>query len=198
MITFDASTSQGFAELQGIDPLAHARVILGREEAEGPFARLGEGGARGREGIVLGAGLAAKLGVIEGDLVRALVPSVTLTPWGATARSRVYEVVGSYRSDHFQEDALRAYIEIESARSLRRAPGASSWIELRLEDLGQLEAMKERLSAAAADVRQVLPVCEKYEIPLAFENHQDLTTEELLTLIELIGSEWVVLLEHWV
>lgn len=53
------------------------------------------------------------------------------------------------------------------------------------------EAMRARLSAAAAQVRKVVPICEKYEIPLAFENHQDLTTEELLTLLELIGSEWV-------
>lgn len=53
------------------------------------------------------------------------------------------------------------------------------------------EGMRECLSAAAADVKQVVPVCEKYGIPLAFENHQDLTTEELLTLIEMIGSEWV-------
>jgi lipoprotein-releasing system permease protein len=145
MLTFVETTSHAFTELHGIDVPAHTRVILDTDVAAGPFAPLVGGSASGREGIVLGAGLAAKLGVVEGDLVRALVPSVTLTPWGATPRSRVYEVVGRYHSDHFQEDALRAYIDLESARRLQRAPGASSWIELRLDDLGRLDPMKELL-----------------------------------------------------
>jgi lipoprotein-releasing system permease protein len=145
MLTFAEGATHGFTELHGIDAEAHARVILGRDAAEGPFAALAVRTETGRSGIVLGAGLAAKLGVVEGDLVRALVPSVTLAPWGATPRSRVYEVVGSYRSDHFQEDTLRAYIDLDSARRLRRAEAASSWIELRLDDLGDLVTMKDEL-----------------------------------------------------
>lgn len=145
MLTFAEGATHGFTELHGIDAAAHARVILGRDVAEGPFAALAAQTASGRSGIVLGAGLAAKLGVVEGDLVRALVPSVTLAPWGATPRSRVYEVVGSYRSDHFQEDTMRAYIDLDSARRLRRADAATSWIEVRLDDLGQLAAMKDEL-----------------------------------------------------
>jgi lipoprotein-releasing system permease protein len=145
MLTFAEGATHGFTELHGIDAAAHARVILDRDEAEGPFAALAARAESGRSGIVLGAGLAAKRGVVEGDLVRALVPSVTLAPWGATPRSRVYEVVGSYRSDHFQEDTLRAYIDLESARRLRRAEAASSWVELRLDDLGELVSMKDEL-----------------------------------------------------
>jgi lipoprotein-releasing system permease protein len=145
MLSFAETSSHGFAELHGIDVAAHSRVILDRDLSDGPFAALARGSASGRDGILLGAGLAAKLGVIEGDLVRALVPSVTLTPWGATPRNRVYEVVGSYRSDHFQEDTLRAYVDIRSARQLQRAQDASSWIELRVEDLGRLAPMKAEL-----------------------------------------------------
>jgi lipoprotein-releasing system permease protein len=145
MLTFAEGATHGFTELHGIDAAAHARVILGHDGAQGPFAALAARSERGRSGIVLGAGLAAKLGVVEGDLVRALVPSVTLAPWGATPRSRVYEVVGTYRSDHFQEDTLRAYVDLDSARRLRRAEGASSWVELRLDDLGDLVSMKEEL-----------------------------------------------------
>lgn len=52
------------------------------------------------------------------------------------------------------------------------------------------EGMRECLAKAAAETKQVLPLCEEYGIPLAFENHQDLTTEELLTLIDMIGNEW--------
>lgn len=52
-------------------------------------------------------------------------------------------------------------------------------------------AMRELLAAAAREVTQVVPVCERYRVFLALENHQDLTAPELLSLLELIGSEWV-------
>jgi sugar phosphate isomerase/epimerase len=53
------------------------------------------------------------------------------------------------------------------------------------------EGMEQLLSAAAAEIAQVLPVCERYGIGLAVENHQDLTTDDLLSLLELIDSTWV-------
>lgn len=53
------------------------------------------------------------------------------------------------------------------------------------------EAMSALLSATASEIAQVTPVCDRYQIALALENHQDLTTEELLTLVELVDSEWV-------
>ena len=145
MLTFEGTTSTGFTELHGIDVAAHVRVILDRDVEGSPFAPLVSPTASGREGILLGAGLAAKLGVMQGDLVRAVVPDVTLTPWGAAPRSRVYEVVGTHRSDHIQQDEMRAYVGLESARRLQREPGGSSWIEVRIEDLRELEPMKQRL-----------------------------------------------------
>ncbi len=56
---------------------------------------------------------------------------------------------------------------------------------------GSAEGMEELLSATAGEIAQVTPVCERYGIPLALENHQDLTTEELLRLVDLVESEWV-------
>ena len=53
------------------------------------------------------------------------------------------------------------------------------------------QEMEQIISAAAAEIRQVLPVCERYGIGLALENNQDLTTEELLMLLEQIDSRWV-------
>ena len=53
------------------------------------------------------------------------------------------------------------------------------------------QQMEQIISAAAAEIRQVLPVCERYGIGLALENNQDLTTDELLTLLEQIDSRWV-------
>ena len=147
LITMDEFGTHGFAELHGIDPAAHARVILGGVAEDDPFRRLVGDSGTGRDPIVLGEQLAERLGVREGDLVRVLVPKVTLTPWSAMPRSRVYEVAGTYRSEHFQEDATRAYVTLHSARALLRSDGASSWVEVRLRDLRRLEPMKRRLQS---------------------------------------------------
>ena len=53
------------------------------------------------------------------------------------------------------------------------------------------EGLADVLATAASELREVTPVCEQYGIPLAVENHQDFTTQELLGLLEMVGSEWV-------
>jgi sugar phosphate isomerase/epimerase len=51
--------------------------------------------------------------------------------------------------------------------------------------------MAEIISEAAGQLGQVLPLCERYGVSLAVENHQDLTTAELLRLMEIVDSQWV-------
>jgi len=161
LLTFEELSSHGFSELHGIDPMAHARVILGSGTDGGPFVRLADPTKSGREGIVLGEELASKLGALVGDRIRALVPSVTLAPWGAMPRSRVYEVVGIYRSAHFQEDAVRAYLSLEATRGLLRSDAGSSWIEVGLDDIGELEPMKAMLRNDLAPTWLVLDLLEQ-------------------------------------
>ncbi len=53
------------------------------------------------------------------------------------------------------------------------------------------QEMDDICAQAAADLLQVTPVCDRYGVGLAIENHQDLTTEELLSLLERVDSTWV-------
>ena len=145
MLTTETTSSPAFAEVQGIDPSAHQRVILGGESADSPFNLLGQATQTGRAGILLGEQLALKLGVLQGSLVRVLVPQVTLSPWSPVPRSRVYEVVGTYRSDHFQEDSQRAYISMPAASKLLKVPGEVSWLEVRIDELKRLDETKQAL-----------------------------------------------------
>lgn len=50
------------------------------------------------------------------------------------------------------------------------------------------QATVDLLTAVAADLAQVLPVCARYNVKLALENHQDLTAPELLQLLQLVGG----------
>jgi len=136
-----------FAEIHGIDPAAQARVT-DADPADDPYAALAHAGPAGRAGIVLGRELARRLGAAEGDEVRLIVPRVTLSPWGPVPLSQVFEVVGTYASEHFDEDAQRAYVAIQDARRLLHATEQSSWIEVRLDDWRRLHQGKATLQEA--------------------------------------------------
>jgi lipoprotein-releasing system permease protein len=144
MLTTEDLRSPEFAEVEGIDPAAHGQVILDPGQPN-PFPLLALPTESGRDGIILGAELARRVGVVPGDTVRVLVPELTLTPWSPVPRSRVYEVVETYHSEHFTQDSERAYVALDSAQRLLRAAGLASWVELRLDDLRALAPMKRRL-----------------------------------------------------
>jgi len=188
MLTAGTGASPGYVELEGIEPERHARVILGPAAGGGAFAALEHAGASGRTGIVLGEDLALKLGVVEGDLVRALVPRVTLSPSMPVPRSQVFEVVATYSSDHFMEDSHRAYITLEAARHLMRLPGRSSWLEIRLDDLRQLAAMKSRLRAALPERWLVIDLMEQNRDLLKALNTEKLALFLAIGLIVVVAA----------
>jgi sugar phosphate isomerase/epimerase len=53
------------------------------------------------------------------------------------------------------------------------------------------EGLADALAAVASQLRGVVPVCEQYGIPLAVENHQDFTTQELLGMLDMVGGDWI-------
>ncbi len=51
--------------------------------------------------------------------------------------------------------------------------------------------MDALLSAAATDLTEVLPLCERYTVPITLENTPNLTSAEVLSLLERVDSEWL-------
>jgi len=144
MLVYEDAHRTAYADVWGIDPVGHSDVILDDPDST-RFTQLEAATESGRGAILLGVNLAANLGVVSGDRVRLLIPDITLAPWGARPYSRVFEVVGTYASDHFQEDSQRAYIRLAAARSMLRAGETSSRIELRVDPLDRLGETKTRL-----------------------------------------------------
>lgn len=80
------------------------------------------------------------------------------------------------------EMALRVAATLGS-RVLRTFVGALRW---------QADApAHETIERAAEDLRQVVPLAERLGVRIALENHLDLTTEEMLTLLEKVGSDYL-------
>jgi lipoprotein-releasing system permease protein len=187
MLTRDDIDTPAFCELEGVDPEAHAAVTLEPGESD-PYAVLARPAATGRAGIVLGEQLARRLAAVPGDVVRVFVPRATLSPFGPMPISRAYEVVGTYSSNHFQEDSQRAYIHIDSARRLLREEGLTSWIEVRLDDLRRLGPMKERLRDALGDEWLVVDLIEQNQDLIKALNTEKLVLFLAIGLIVVVAA----------
>jgi lipoprotein-releasing system permease protein len=187
MLTRDDVDDPAFCELVGIDPAAHARVILEAGDDDS-FAALDGPAPSGRDGIVVGQQLARRLGVVPGDALRVFVPRARLSPWGPMPASRVLEVVGTYRSDHFQEDLQRAYIDIGAARDLLRQPELASWLEVRLDDLRRLSPMKSKLSDALGADWMVIDLIEQNEDLIKALNTEKLVLFLAIGLIVVVAA----------
>ncbi len=174
MIMNEGSGTPAYVEIYGVDPRLQGQVVdFGTQAGKEPLAGLTHTGESGRPAIVLGADLAARMGVSQGDLVRMLVPKVRLTPFAPIPRSLVLEVAGVVKTDAYPQDAQRAYIALDVARRLLDAPGRASWLELRLTDPSELGAMKLVVSRAMGNRFVVLDLLEQNkEIFKAFETEK--------------------------
>jgi lipoprotein-releasing system permease protein len=174
MIMNDAVGSPAYAEIQGVDPAVQGQVVdFGAAAGPEPLAGLARRDDGARPGIVIGADLAARLGVGSGDLVRVLVGKMRLTPFVPIPRSLVLEVVGTVKTEAYPQDAQRAYIALDVARRLLDASGRASWIELRLADPRTIDTMKATVARAMGSSFVVLDLLEQNkEIFKAFETEK--------------------------
>ena len=187
LITSEESGFHAFGEVHGIEPGLH-RVLASGTSLADSFSLLDGPTASGRAGILLGEKLAAKLGALPGDPVRVLVPRVGLSPFGAYPHNRVYEVVGTFRSDHFEQDARRAYVRIDDARSLLRADETTSWIEMQLDDLDALDEVKAALRSDLAPDWLVIDLLEQNQEILKALNTERLILMLAIGLIVLVAA----------
>ena len=117
--------------VSGIEPEREKQVsIVGDFIEEGSL----DGLQAGEFNIVLGYGLARRLGVGVGDKITLVLPEATLSPAGMMPRFRRFTVTGVFRV-RAEVDSLLAYVHIEDAARLARAPGTVDGIRLRLDDL---------------------------------------------------------------
>ena len=130
--------------LQGIDPARQSQVSdVNFKMLEGSFSNL-----KPREyGIVLGAELAANLGVIPGDKVTVIVPQVQVTPAGVLPRLKRFTVVGIYQIGHPEYDGMTGFIELGDASRLFRLGENVGGVRLKLDDMFAAQAVGYDLQA---------------------------------------------------
>lgn len=115
----------------GIEPEQEKKVSI-----VGDFLEAGslESLAPGEFNVVLGYGIARRLGLDVGDKVTLVLPEATLSPAGVMPTFRRFTVTGVFRV-RAEVDSMLAYVHVEDAARLARQPGTVEGVRLRLDDL---------------------------------------------------------------
>jgi lipoprotein-releasing system permease protein len=117
--------------VNGIEPEAEKKVsIVGDFMDSGSLESL----TAGDFNVVLGHGIARKLGVAVGDKITLVLPEASLSPAGVIPRFRRFTVTGIFRV-RAEVDSLLAYVHVHDASRLARQPGKVAGIRLKLNDL---------------------------------------------------------------
>lgn len=120
------------ALLRGILPAREDAVSeLRADMVQGSMDELEPGAYR----IVLGAELAAVLGVGLGDQVTVVTPQVSATPVGVMPRLRAFEVAGIFEVGMADYDRGAGFIALEDAAALMRLTYPAEGVRLKLTDM---------------------------------------------------------------
>jgi len=135
--------------VRGVDPKDFARSKVGKAVVQkdllGGFGK----GENGGDMIVLGARLAAELGVGPGDFVSMISPSGSSTAFGVTPAYKEFVVAATYSMEMSTFDQLFVYMPLEQAQLFFGMGGDVSVIKLDVKDPDRvLEYMRGIADAA--------------------------------------------------
>ncbi len=102
---------------------------------------------KGREAVVLGDRLAARLRLKIGDGVTLISPQGTVTAFGTVPRIKTYTLVATFNVGMYQYDSSYIYMPLEAAQVFFRYPGAVTKIEVMIADPDLSVPIARRISA---------------------------------------------------
>lgn len=143
LITLGSSVTGSL--IRGISPEYESQVsALTNNLSGGSFNSL----VKGKYNIILGEGLAFKLGAAIGDKVTLISPQGQSTPAGIMPRLRRFTVVGTYSIGMSEYDDALALIHLEDAAKLYKAGTQVSGIRLKLDDVNDARDVNIQLADA--------------------------------------------------
>lgn len=132
------------AFIRGVDPEFEARVS--EIPAHMTTGELGDLTA-GQYGIILGAGLAARLRVGLGDKVTVIAPRLKAGPFGANPLMKRFTVAGKFEFGEYENDTALALVHHADAARLLRMPERSvGGIRLKLHDMDMAWVIAREIS----------------------------------------------------
>ncbi len=112
--------------------------------------------AFGEDRVIIGEGLAAKLGLTRGSPITLIAPKGDATPFGITPRIKTYTVAGTFKIGNSLYDSNFVFMPLEEAQAFFNTGEGVSGIEVILADPDRNMAMLPDLAkAAGANVRLI-------------------------------------------
>jgi len=96
--------------------------------------------------VLLGAGLAARLGVGLGDSVTVFAPEIRATPAGVLPQVRRFTVAGLFEAGVHEYDTALAVIHLNDAQRLFRLRDNVSGVRLKIDDMLRARRVAQELS----------------------------------------------------
>ncbi len=141
------------AMVRGVNPALEKDVIDVADHMKfGSFDDL----ATTRWGIILGAELAAKLGVSIGSELTMVVPQMTVTIAGSVPRMKAFTVVGIFEVGMNEYDRGVALIHLPDASKLLRMKDDVSGVRIRIDDVWDAREVSLELANALPGRYRVL------------------------------------------
>jgi lipoprotein-releasing system permease protein len=136
------------AIFRGIDPAEASQVVnIGKNLKRGNLSDLTAASAEdsAHPGLILGSELANTLAVSQGDWVTVISPVGRLTPAGQNPKSKLFQVVGIFKSGMYEYDNTLAYIDIKEAQQFLGIGDTVSGIEMKVADIYKAKEIGDRI-----------------------------------------------------
>jgi lipoprotein-releasing system permease protein len=109
------------------------------------------------EDVIIGAGLAQKMGVRPGGSITLIAPKGNVTPFGTTPRIKTYTVAGVFRIGMTQYDTSFIFMPLQEAQLFFNAENGVSGIEVMVTDPDNDLALLPRLKQASGRATRLVP-----------------------------------------
>ncbi len=114
-------------------------------------------GGYGSDGIIIGAGLADKLGLQAGDAIKLISAQGQDTPFGSTLNDKSYAVAGIFKVGNSAYDSNFAFMALDEAQAFFGYDGAVTAVEVMVTKPDDDYAMLPALAKAAGPHTTLVP-----------------------------------------
>ncbi len=172
------------AELKGIPPEQVPDMLLHLKE--GSAAELNNN--TGLPGIILGAPLALRTGMMLHSVVNIISPQGPLTPFGPRLSRYQFRVVGIFESGFYEIDSLWVFTALKPAQQLMDVGDVVNTIELRLDDIYQAPEVAQATEKIGGPKLSAKTWMEQFHQILGALNTEKVVTALTVGLIQLVAA----------
>jgi lipoprotein-releasing system permease protein len=138
-------------------------------------------------GIILGKGVAQRLEVSRGDIIR-IISRLVETPGGLQPVIRTLVVVGIYESGMYTYDSSLAFLSLEDGQDLYEAFGSVDRVEVKIKDIYQADKIRRDIQMELGLYFYTMTWMEAHKDLFSAINLEKIVTFIIEALIILVAS----------